>query len=33
MMVWDSAPVHNGSETMSAIREAFTTLTLCFVEW
>ena len=25
-------PVHYGAETMSAIREAFSTLTLCFVE-
>ena len=23
MMVWDSAPVHFGAETMSVIREAF----------
>ena len=32
MMVWDSAPVHHGAETVSAIREAFTKLTLCYVE-
>ena len=32
MTEWYSAPVHFGAETMSAIREALPTMTLCFVE-